>query len=77
MQNILLLGGTGFIGSHIAEAIIKNNHVNLLCLVRYKSDTSFLQYNNIPFEKVDFSDSKKLTSFFDHADIIVNAFSVS
>jgi nucleoside-diphosphate-sugar epimerase len=76
MQNVLILGGTGFIGSHIAEAIIENNDVHLSCLVRNESNTSFLKSKGIPFEKIDFGDIKLLTSFINRYDIIVNAVAV-
>lgn len=43
IENILLIGATGFIGAHILDSFMKSNRGNIYCLVRPK--------NNINIEK--------------------------
>lgn len=54
MKTILLTGATGFLGSHLAEALLKNNF-RVLCYHRPQSDFSRLQSvkNEIQWFNVD------------------------
>lgn len=45
VNNILLIGGTGYLGAHIINSFLQNEHGNIYCLVRQKN-------NIIPYERL-------------------------
>ncbi len=47
-MNIFLTGGSGFLGSHIAQALCENGHT-VFALVRKNSNREHLQYKNLHF----------------------------
>ena len=62
-MNILITGGSGFIGSHLAERLLKQNH-NVTVLARNKNKFSNISYiiDKINFELIDvtnFNDLEK------------------
>jgi len=58
-MNIMILGGTGFIGSHLTDELILRNH-DLILLGRTKSkfNNIFKNKKNLKFELVDIIDTK-------------------
>jgi len=47
-MNILVTGGTGFIGSHLAERLVNEGH-NVTCFVRPTSNLRWIKYTSIDF----------------------------
>lgn len=66
--NILLTGGTGFLGAHIIDSYMKNTNSKIYCLVRSKSNESPEQRLK---EKLNFFFGKKYDSFIGNRIIIV------
>ena len=68
---IMLLGGTGYLGSNIAKAFSQNGY-RLICVVRNKSNTSFLE----SLENVELVSNEtgqlELTIRRNHIDWIIN-----
>ena len=57
-KNILIVGGTGFIGYHLAKKCIKlNSNVTILSLNKVKN---FRRLKKAKYKVVDISDFKKL-----------------
>lgn len=70
----IVLGGTGFIGSHIAEQLILAKH-QVTAVVRSSSNVNFLKSLGIPLVHVDFNDPDILTQAFEGYDVIYNCVS--
>lgn len=70
-QNVLLTGGTGFIGSHVAEYFTSKN-INITCLVRKTSNTGFL--NKIKADTItgDITDRDSLCSIVKNFDYVIH-----
>ena len=50
MKNILITGGAGFIGSHLAEFLLKKNY-NITVFDRYNSNNDWGHLENSKFKK--------------------------
>jgi farnesol dehydrogenase len=70
MANILVTGGTGFIGVHLVKRLSQLGH-NLKLLIRENSDiTPFKNFNNITYVKGDVTDIDSLNSSVNGVDLI-------
>ena len=68
---ILLTGGTGFVGSHVADVLTKRgDHVR--ALVRSNSDTAHLQSLNVEIVTGDFTDAEAVRKAVEGIDAIVH-----
>ena len=74
-MRILLTGGTGFLGGHIARALAAEGH-ELRLLIRPTSDTSFV--NDVPFERAvgDLRRPDSLAAACDGVEAVVHAAAV-
>jgi len=54
LARVFLTGGTGFLGSHIAEALLAGKH-SVVCSVRATSNTKWLDPLGVPTVEVDLS----------------------
>ena len=75
MNNILLIGGNGFIGSHILDELLNNNKKVKIF------DKTFEKYRS-PFKEVeyvlaDFSDTLALTESLTDIDCVIHSLSTS
>jgi len=71
VNNVLLTGASGFIGSHIAELFSKEN-IPVKCLVRNSSDVSFLKYLNVEITKGDITDIESIESALENVDFVIH-----
>ena len=68
-KSVLLVGGAGFIGSHIAERLVKDDYrvvvVDDLSTGKIGNIEKLNQYDNFEFEKVDIRDFEQLEKLFE------------
>jgi nucleoside-diphosphate-sugar epimerase len=73
MNTYLITGGCGFIGSHIAEELVKNPHNKVIVLDNlssgYLNNTEHIK-DKIDFIECDIRDCQKLLTIFDGVDYI-------
>ncbi len=70
-MKVLITGGTGFIGSHLAESLLKENF-EVYCTVRNPSKLRFLEGLNVKIIKADLSDKNSLKGIEWQFDYIFN-----
>lgn len=58
-MRVLLTGATGFIGSHLAEELLKKNY-QVYCIVRNPEKLRFLKGFNVNIIQADCSDRNSL-----------------
>ncbi|MBI2371951.1 MAG: NAD-dependent epimerase/dehydratase family protein [Deltaproteobacteria bacterium] len=58
-RDVLVTGASGFVGSHVAEALVRRGH-RVTCLVRPTSDTSWLRALPVRFAQGDVGDPAAL-----------------
>jgi len=70
MSEILVTGGTGFIGSHLVENLIKKHNVR--CLARPSSDTTFLKNLGVEIHFGDITKKETLQRITKDIDIVLH-----
>ena len=70
-MNVLILGGNGFLGSHVTDAIVSKGHS-----VRV-FDKSVSERGNIEFVSADFSDKMALLEALSGIDLVIHMISTS
>lgn len=70
-MNIMLLGGTGYLGGNIASYLVKQGH-NVFCIVRQSSDINFLKNLGV---RIVFSEWDQIEKVFmcEKIDWVVNS----
>ncbi len=76
MATALITGGTGFIGSHLADELLKKNH-RVKCLVRKSSNLKWLKDKPVELVYSDFFDDKVLEAALKDADYIYHVAGVT
>ena len=71
MDKVLLTGGSGFIGSHIAEYFLQNK-VPIKCLVRETSDVSFLNSIGAELCYGDINEISSLDKHMEDVDVLIH-----
>ena len=71
MQKVLITGVNGFIGSHIAERMIKNG-MQVYGLVRITSDLSLLEGLSISLRYGDITDAESVQKAVSGMDIVIH-----
>lgn len=70
-KKIVITGGTGFIGSHIAERLCKNNSVIIVDSLESSSTDNLAEFKeNVEFIQCDINDTDKLRTIFKGVDFI-------
>lgn len=72
IQKCLVTGATGFIGSHIAEHLIKKGYT-VRCLVRKSSNTSFLKSINVELVFGDLSNINDINKAMEGCDTVFHS----
>ncbi|TYB30649.1 MAG: NAD(P)-dependent oxidoreductase [Candidatus Mcinerneyibacterium aminivorans] len=67
---ITITGGSGFVGSHLAEFLSKNPNLETTCLVREKSDTSFLKTLPVDIKVVEFANPSTYEKYVKSSDFL-------
>lgn len=71
-HTILLTGATGFVGSHIADALVRAGHT-VRTLARTGSDTTFLASLGVTVVPGDLTDANALKRAAEGCDVVVNS----
>src|SRR4051812_37125364 len=71
MSIYFLTGGTGFVGSHVAETLRGNGHT-VRCLARPNSDTAFLRTIGCEIVPGDLTDKETLAKAVEGADYVIH-----
>ncbi len=70
-DTVLLTGITGFVGSHIAESLIKKGY-QLIATVRNSSNIQFVKNLNIDLWKIDWSNQSDILNKLEKVDYIIH-----
>ncbi len=74
-MRILVLGGNGFLGSHIVEALLRNGHeISIFDRIVSKN---VLSNSHIQYYLGDFSDSVLIAEALEHADCVIHCISTT
>lgn len=68
-KKVLVTGATGFIGSHLLDALVRRNQ-DVRCLVERKSDSEHLQRKGIELVYGDLADKDSLAPAVEGVDVI-------
>ena len=74
-MNILVIGATGFTGSHVVALLLEQN-ARIHCLVRPTSDSTALPVGAVNLIVGDLSDSRSLREAMDGKDVLINTASL-
>ena len=75
MMNILVLGGNGFIGSHLVDALLKSN--NKITVFDKRKSKYTEEYVGVSYVYGDFNDEDKLKAIINKADVIYHLLSTT
>jgi len=70
-MKVLVTGGTGFIGSHVVEILLKRDY-EVRCLVRKSSNLQWLEKLPVEFVYGNFSDVDSLAESVSGVDIVIH-----
>ena len=74
-EKIVVIGGTGFLGSHILRGLIEKGYSNVFALKRTQSDTSLLEdiEDQINWVEGDILDIISLEQLFENAKYAIHS----
>lgn len=70
-MRILLTGATGFVGSHIVEELISNNHT-IVATIRKSSNLKWIKDYPIQYEYCSLNDEEQLSKLLSTVDVVVH-----
>lgn len=68
-MRVIVIGGAGFLGSHIIERLIKDN-VEVLCIDKLGCDTTFLEKLNVPIAYGNITDKDSIKKHIRKGDMV-------
>ncbi|MFH0859822.1 MAG: NAD-dependent epimerase/dehydratase family protein [Candidatus Altiarchaeota archaeon] len=74
-MNLLVTGGSGFIGSHLVEALVGKGH-SVRCLVRKTSNVDFLNEMGVELVSGDITEKESLKHCFKDVDVVYHLASI-
>jgi len=78
-EKVLITGASGFIGSHLTEALLRKNY-RVICLQSPKCDTRWIKSLNVEFINGDITDKDSLykavsgASYIYHLAALLNGY---
>lgn len=70
-MRVLLTGATGFVGSHIIEDLVSNNHT-VVATVRKSSNLKWIKDYPVQFEYCSLNDKEQLAKILSTVDVVVH-----
>ncbi len=70
-MKVLLTGATGFVGSHIVEELISNNH-DVIAAIRKTSNLKWIKDSPVQFEYCSLNDVETLSKIVSSVDVIIH-----
>jgi nucleoside-diphosphate-sugar epimerase len=71
MSRILLTGANGFVGSHIAEALVEANH-KVICTIRQTSHLKWIKDFPLEYKYGDLGNKKFLQEIVEDVDVVIH-----
>jgi nucleoside-diphosphate-sugar epimerase len=71
MSKILLTGANGFVGSHIAEALVEANH-KVICSIRQTSNLKWIKDLSLEYKYGDLCNKKFLQEIVENVNIVIH-----
>lgn len=73
IQTVCLIGGGGFIGSHLIDRLLEENNYKLFCLDISSSKLNHcIDHKNLTYIKADISDIEDINSFIERSDCVIS-----
>ena len=70
-MRVLLTGATGFVGSHIVEELISNNHT-IIALARKSSNLKWIKDYPVQYEYCSLNDEEQLSKMLSTVDAVIH-----
>jgi dihydroflavonol-4-reductase len=70
-MNVVVTGGTGFVGSHVVDELLRRNH-NVICIARSTSNLRWLNHKPITIVDGSLTNQHSLNTAFEQADAVIH-----
>lgn len=70
-MNVVVTGGTGFVGSHVVDELLRRNH-NVICIARSTSNLRWLNGKPVTIVDGSLTNQNSLNTAFEQADAVIH-----